>query len=153
MSEKNILIVMQGAPGSGKTSLARLFHRGHPKCIIHATDSYHFLRGDGWVFQPDKLEEYHRLNQERTETDLKMGWSVIVDNTNVRAWEARPYVEIALRLNVPVVFVRCEGRFPNTHGVPAEKVEVMRASLEPLTIEACLVAVRPSRGFLDGEGI
>ena len=63
---------------------------------------------------------------ERAKAFLDEGRSVIVDNTNIQAWQPREYVRHAIRLGVQVEFVRASGNFNNVHGVPLEKVEKMR---------------------------
>lgn len=80
----------------------------------------------------------------RAKAFLDEGRSVVVDNTNIEAWEPREYVRHAIHLGVKVEFVRAEGRYGNVHGVPAEKVEMMRARLERLTMDSVLNALAPA---------
>ena len=153
------LVIMQGPPGGGKTTVAIALKarlestKEWPGSVqICSTDDYfmigHPLTGF-YKFEPDKLTKHHQSNQHRVLYLLERGITVIVDNTNIRAWEARPYVEMGMRLQnglrrgLKIEFVRCDGRFPNTHGVPGEKVEAMRAAMEDLSVEACLAAKYP----------
>lgn len=69
-----------------------------------------------------------------------------MDNCNTKNWEAAPYVKMAVDLGIPVEFVRCEGRFQNSHGVPPEKVEQMRARMENLSVEAALAQLKITKG-------
>ena len=141
-----ILVVMQGASGSGKSTVAQtikdmLIVLGHDAVICSTDDQ--FVENGVYTFRPDKIQEFHLKNQKKCRFHLDFGTSVIVDNTNTQAWEARPYVQMAQELGVPVFFVPCHGRFTNLHGVPADKVEAMRNRCEPLTVEGCLKAVAP----------
>lgn len=140
-----MLIIMQGAPGSGKTELARRLEMSL-QGIRCSTDDF-FCTGENhaYIFRPELLREFHEKNQIRVRQHLKNGiyTTAIVDNTNLRKWEVRPYVEAARDFGATVVFVRCTGAFQNVHGVPTEKVEEMRKNLEELSIEGCLSAKYP----------
>ena len=143
---KNILLLMQGHSGSGKSTLAEQFKRwfvalGH-EVEIYSTDDQ--MKVDGvYKFDPSKLGTYHAINQKLTRAALEWGKTVIVDNTNTCAWEAKSYVQMAQELGVAVFFHRAEGNFSNLHGVPADKVEAMKKRLEPLSVEACLASKAP----------
>jgi predicted kinase len=142
----NILVIMQGASGSGKSTTAEtikemLWSLGH-ECRICSTDKLFEVDGV-YKFDPSKIAENHLKNQKICRQALEFGECVIVDNTNTQAWEAKPYVQMAQELGVPVFFVACHGRFNNLHGVPSDKVEAMRQRCEPLTVEGCLQARAP----------
>ncbi len=142
----NILIIMQGPSGSGKSTVANTIKNmlvvlGHP-CRICSTDAQFEVDGV-YKFDPSKIGVYHACNQKLTKDSLLRGESVIVDNTNTQAWEAKPYVQMAQELGIEVFFVSCHGRFENIHGVPADKVEAMRNRCEPLSVEACLASKAP----------
>jgi predicted kinase len=144
-----VLIIMQGAPGSGKSYLANLIRIGieaeKGRVFVCPTDDFfHDLRGH-YRYDPDKLEDYHKLNQQRVHCILKYGGSALVDNCNIKAWEAKPYVQMGVQLGIPITFIRCAAKFPNLHGVPTETVERMRASMEALSVETCMKAVRPRK--------
>jgi len=141
-----VLVLMQGASGSGKSTMAQtikamLKSLGIPVEICSTDDE--FVIDGKYEFDPSKLGENHIKNQKKCRYHLDFGTSVIVDNTNLQAWQAKPYVQMAQEYGIPVFFVPCHGRFTNLHGVPPEKVEQMRASCEPLTVEGCLKAVAP----------
>lgn len=142
----NILVIMQGASGSGKSTVAEsikemLWGLGH-ECRICSTDKQFEVDGV-YKFDPSKITVYHAINQKLTREALQRGECVIVDNTNTQAWEAKPYVLMAKELGIPVFFVPCHGKFNNVHGVPSDKVEAMRNRCEPLTVEACLASKAP----------
>ena len=125
-----VLIMMQGASGSGKSFVANALQLA-TGAEICSTDYYHFVDGV-YKFQPEKLGFFHKRNFERCQALLREGKSVIVDNTNIEAAHAKPYIEFAKSLGVAVQVVRVSGRFGNVHGVPAEKVEQMRTRMQDL---------------------
>lgn len=141
-----ILAVMQGPSGGGKSTLAKqlkalLEALGHTVRICSTDDQFNV---DGvYKFDPTKLGAYHAINQKLAVEALERGESVIVDNTNLQRWEAKPYVEAAVRLDIPVSFHRCAGKFQNVHGVPDFKVDQMRAKLEDLTVESVMASKSP----------
>lgn len=142
----NILVVMQGASGSGKSTMAQtikaMLEAVGQNVKVCSTDD-EFGVGEAYHFDPSKIAENHVKNQKNARYHLEWDTSVIVDNTNTQAWEARPYVQMAQELGVPVFFVPCHGKFQNVHGVPHDKVEAMRNRCEPLTVEGCLKAKAP----------
>jgi predicted kinase len=142
----NVLVIMQGASGSGKSTMARtikaMLEASDQGVKICSTDDL-FIEDGVYKFDPSKIAANHALNQKRCRAALEWGESVIVDNTNTQAWEAKPYVQMAQELGVPVFFMPCHGRFNNEHGVPSDKVDAMRQRIEPLSVEACLEAKAP----------
>ncbi|XP_063088682.1 NEDD4-binding protein 2-like 2 isoform X9 [Cavia porcellus] len=99
------LYLLRGLPGSGKTTLARQLQRDFPMAAIFSTDDF-FSREDGaYEFNPDFLEEAHEWNQKRARKAMRNGISpIIIDNTNLHAWEMKPYAVMALENNYEVIF-------------------------------------------------
>lgn len=135
------LIVLQGPSGSGKTSLGKKLAAELGGLVFSTDDLFHVA--DVYEFDPTMLGVMHRVNLWRATKALDRGRTVIVDNTNICCWEARPYVQAAVELGVEVEFIRCHGRYANVHGVPDEKVEDMRRRMETLSVEACCAALAP----------
>lgn len=124
------LFLMQGVPGSGKSTQAQQIQAVHPGSVICSTDDFHY--SEGGCFQPLNLNYFHSYNQWQAHLYLQEGKTVIVDNTNITRASARPYLEMARALGVEVVVVRCEGQWPNIHKVLQALVESMRSRLEKL---------------------
>lgn len=88
-----------------------------------------------YQFDLDKLTANHQANIARTEEAMKAGRSpIVIDNTNVSAYEAKPYVRLAqqygYRVDVqqpqtPWRFDAAELARRNTHGVPQEAIQKM----------------------------
>lgn len=87
------LILLRGVSGSGKSTLAKEYlDRGG---VVHSTDDF-FMKDGIYQFDSKKIGYYHKLNQKRTEEAMINGQSpIIIDNTNLQAWEMKPYVEMA----------------------------------------------------------
>lgn len=143
-----MLLIMQGHSGSGKSTLAKNFKAwfeslGKTVTICSTDDQFAAANGGVYKFDPSKLTVYHKKNLDLAIQRMKDNHVVIVDNTNTCAWEAKPYVEAAQKLNIPVFFHRATGDYQNTHGVPPDKVKLMKDRLEELSVENCLKALAP----------
>lgn len=137
-----VLIVMRGISGSGKSTKAKsLVAEG----VIHSTDDLIEESGDYREFFAEmkrnnnfvNLSRMHSKNLSLAKKSMEEGISpVVVDNTNLRANEAKAYVKHALELgyadkNIQIVDVGTGGLTAealaarNSHGVPLEKIEQM----------------------------
>lgn len=137
-----VLIVMRGIPGSGKSTKAKeLVGEG----VIHSTDTVIESQGDynkffelmveSKDFTP--LSRAHSTNLKNVVASLKEGVSpVILDNTNIKQNEPKAAVKAALEMgladhNIKFVDVATGGLTAeqlagrNTHGVPLEKIQSM----------------------------
>uniref|UniRef100_A0A182P969 Smr domain-containing protein n=1 Tax=Anopheles epiroticus TaxID=199890 RepID=A0A182P969_9DIPT len=140
-----VMVLMRGAPGSGKSYLSRALidqtsggdYRNH----IFSADDYFMVNG-AYKFQPDALDAAHRFNQQNVLAKARDGWSpIVVDNTNICLWEMYPYVKIAadngylLQVLEPQTHWRNNSRhlaIRNTHGVPEPKIKKMLQNYEKL---------------------
>lgn len=142
------LTIIRGAPGSGKTTLACLMsgdfalagltvsHREADQFMVDESGKYNFV--------PSRLPEVHRACQSAVESDMQRGVEeVIVSNTFTKLWELEKYVFMAWLYGYTISVVQCTGTFENEHGVPKERVEVMRSIYEPT-----LRPERPGRDVL-----
>ncbi|XP_023376389.1 NEDD4-binding protein 2-like 1 [Pteropus vampyrus] len=150
------LYLLRGLPGSGKTTLPRQLQHDFPRALIFSTDDYFFREDGAYEFNPDFLEEAHEWNQERARRAMRTGISpVIIDNTNLHAWEMKPYAVMALENNYEVIFREPETRWKfnvqelarrNIHGVPREKIHRMKERYEhDVTFHSVLRAEKPGR--------
>lgn len=139
------LIIMRGLPGSGKSYAAKS-HYG----IVCSTDDFFMFEGV-YRFNRQAIPEAHKWNQERVKSLMQSGTSpIIVDNTNIRLWEMKPYILLARENGYSVSFgypetpwandpAECFKR--NSHGVPEETIVRMHNSFEHFrTVEEILNA-------------
>uniref|UniRef100_A0A2M4ABL4 Smr domain-containing protein n=1 Tax=Anopheles triannulatus TaxID=58253 RepID=A0A2M4ABL4_9DIPT len=143
---QRVMVLMRGAPGSGKSHLSRLLidrtSAGDYRNHIFSADDY-FLVNGVYKFQPEALDSAHRFTHSSVLAKAREGWSpIVVDNTNIRLWEMYPYVQIAadhgyyLDILEPTTHWRNNSRslaIRNTHGVPEPKIKQMLINFEKLT--------------------
>ena len=142
---KHVMIVMRGLPGSGKSTLAEYIIRKQTrdlKTAIKLSADDFFKRSGSYNFNPSLLPAAHGWTQERAEAACREKKSLIViDNTNIKAWEMEPYVAMAAKHEYWFLIVEPDtewkldptkcARF-NTHGVPVETIERMRSDYEKI---------------------
>uniref|UniRef100_A0A1A7Y1R6 NEDD4 binding protein 2-like 2 n=1 Tax=Iconisemion striatum TaxID=60296 RepID=A0A1A7Y1R6_9TELE len=150
----SVLILMRGLPGSGKTTRARELLPTGPCGVILSTDDY-FAQEYGYQYDPGLLGVAHEWNQNRANNALKDGRSpVIIDNTNLQAWEMKPYVKMALEWGYKVDFCEPETSWKfdplelekrNKHGVPREKIiQMMDRFSSPVSIDSIMSSEEPA---------
>lgn len=104
-STRKDLIVLRGLPGSGKSTYAREVVREVGAGVILSSDDYFLDAAGNYVFDSKKLKDSHIWNQTRAASAMRAGQRlVIIDNTNVRKWEAKPYVKVAVEYGYNVAF-------------------------------------------------
>lgn len=148
------LILMQGAPGCGKSTMAEtilrdtLFSGLGLSADIFSADDYWYQ-----VNKPEKPDEYswdtslsgknHVWNQQRVLKAMQDEMDVIiVDNTNTLRKEAAPYIVLAQMYGYSVEAVRCDpgvdvcvarqSNRPEDRRVPEEVIRAMHARMENL---------------------
>lgn len=145
-NDTKVLILMRGAPGSGKTCMARnvVLSVTNSELSQHilSTDDYFVLLGRGnYAFDSSQLPQAHNWNQKRVSESLKRGINpIVVDNTNTQAWEMRPYVVMAAEHGYLVEVLEPETSWRNKeaelakrniHSIPREKIRQMLERYEP----------------------
>lgn len=128
----NILTIMVGLPGSGKTTFAKKGVEILPhKSVYFEADMYFEDENGNYKFDPAKLKEAHEWCQQQVEQALVDGKHVYVSNTNLTKWERANYIKIASEVKgVDVQILICKGTYQNVHGVPEEKIEIMKERYE-----------------------
>jgi hypothetical protein len=165
------LIIMRGIPGSGKSTKAKSIVGAG---IIHSTDDLISSTGDYNKFFDDmlasndfsRLSQMHLKNLENAIKSMEAGITpIIIDNTNIRPFESKPYIENALKLgyddnNIKIIDVGTGGASAeelanrNTHGVPLNKIQSMidsHKSFGDLTIDKILQAENKANASKNSE--
>ena len=131
------LTLVRGLPGVGKTTYATMLAKASGGVVFSADD--YFVDADGnYNFNLYKLPAAHAECESKTISALQRGnANIFVANTFTRPWEMAPYFDAAARFNAPltIVTVTCDLTDEqlaarNVHGVPAEKIAVMRQRFE-----------------------
>lgn len=161
-----VLILMRGVSGTGKSTRARQL--AGPGGAVYSTDDFFGAENEEYAanYSMEKLPEAHAWNQQRVEDALQRGVSpVIVDNTNIMPYEAKPYVQMAqkhgYRVSIEepqtdhwrrVQTERSPGEIErlaqelakrNLHGAPPEIVSQMISQYSPYSIEDALGSIAP----------
>lgn len=131
------VIVFQGVPGSGKSTIGEEFMKVAPgRAVKVSADDFFTERGNGtYAFDFKLFGEAHAqclrrfLDAVQQNVDL-----VIVDNTNTTVTEIAPYMALAAAFGYEarLVRVKCDPKVAaarNTHGVPLEGVLKMAARM------------------------
>lgn len=157
-----VLVLLRGVPGSGKSYLARNLLEDNPGGIILSTDDYFYKHGQ-YHYDPDCLGEAHDWNRKRAKEAFEMRISpIIIDNTNIQAWEMKPYVTLAQQFKYKVMFREPDTWWKfkpkelerrNIHGVSKEKIIRMLERYERcLTVRSILDSSVPDKPEAAGWG-
>ncbi|NXY32243.1 N4BP2 protein, partial [Pomatorhinus ruficollis] len=155
-----VLVLLRGVPGSGKSYLARNLLEDNPGGIILSTDDYFYKHGQ-YHYDPDCLGEAHEWNRKRAKEAFERRISpIIIDNTNIQAWEMKPYVTLAQQFKYKVMFREPDTWWKfkpkelerrNIHGVSKEKIKRMLERYERcLTVRAILDSSVPDKSEAAG---
>ncbi|XP_033728351.1 2',3'-cyclic-nucleotide 3'-phosphodiesterase-like [Pecten maximus] len=126
------MFIMRGPPGSGKSSLVRQMESIYKLPVVCSADNY-FMNEDGqYKFNASHLPYAHKDCQEKAKAACSRGNKVVViDNTNIKRWEMKPYIDTAKANQYVVIIVepRTKWRFDaeelakrNSHGVKADDI-------------------------------
>ena len=130
MKDFLMITLMQGVPGSGKSTIAKKLREMDPNSEIVSADDF-FVQADGsYVFDRTKLSDAHKQCQAKARIALEKKMSVIVDNTNIKKKDAQFYLDLAKEFDAEVQVIRVVSDFKNVHDVPQEVVDRMNAEME-----------------------
>lgn len=123
------LILLRGLPGSGKSTAAKLF-KDAPH---YEADLYFMDAGGNYTFDASKIKDAHNFCRHGVADAMKDGYPVIVvSNTFTQEWEMENYYLLAENLGYRVTSMIVENRHDgkNLHGVPEDKIEIMKKRFE-----------------------
>ena len=127
-----VLFLVRGLPGSGKTSFASAIWNDYAVC---EADKFFYDKEGNYNFDPSKLKEAH--NWCKNEVEIRMQDhqnnqqyypEIAVSNTFTQEWEMEDYFKLAGKYGYKVVSLILENRHgsQNVHGVPDEKLQIMK---------------------------
>ena len=131
-----VLTLVRGLPGSGKSTFANLITN---KFSICEADLFFYDKEGNYNFDGSRLKLAHVwcFNQVRTRMeDNKLNPQfypeIVVSNTFTQEWEMEKYYELAEEYGYKVFSIIVENRHGgvNQHGVPEDKIEIMKNRFE-----------------------
>lgn len=151
---QKIMIIMRGAPGCGKSTMANTLLRQiglledyNAKEFVFSSDDY-FQTRRGYKFDRNLLPDAHDWNKNKVHSKAAAGWSpIIVDNTNIMVWEMQPYVQIAVMhgylleiLEPQTSWCKSASKLSqrNVHQVPKENIQRMLDRYEKTSVAELL---------------
>ncbi|NWI19931.1 N4BP2 protein, partial [Crypturellus soui] len=155
-----VLVLLRGVPGSGKSFLARTLLEDNPGGIILSTDDYFYKHGQ-YHYDASCLGEAHDWNRKRAKEAFEKRMSpIIIDNTNIQAWEMKPYVTLAQQFKYKVMFREPDTWWKfkpkelerrNIHGISKEKIKRMLERYERcLSVSSVLNSSVPDKSEVTG---
>lgn len=161
-----VMICMRGAPGSGKSRLARTIidrtvnEGNYSEHIFSADDYFYDQQTKQYNYDRSRLRQAHKANINNVARRARSGWSpIIIDNTNMKLWEMFAYVKEGIRNGYAIRILEPSTKWAksvdelaarNTHKVDAETIQRMLSIYEPGSVDGILNALklRPSRPML-----
>jgi predicted kinase len=127
------LFLLRGLPGSGKSTLAKSIGG------IHIEADMFFMTDGEYQFDVTRLRDAHSWCQEGVEKSMIRlnnpeitTQRITVSNTFTQEWEMKPYFDLAEKHGYKVYSLIVENRHGgvNEHGVPEDKLEIMKNRFE-----------------------
>ena len=131
-----LLFLVRGLPGSGKTSFASHIWNDYAVC---EADKFFYDKEGNYNFDGSKLKEAHAWCKNEVEIRMQDHQNnqqyypeIAVSNTFTQEWEMEDYFKLAEKYGWKVVSLIVENRHggKNLHGVPDDKLEIMRNRFE-----------------------
>ena len=120
------VVILRGVPGSGKSTFARKLTQRENIC---EADEFMVDNDGNYDFNPTRLGYCHDQCFEKFKRLLVLGTPTVINaNTNTQVKEFKAYVKLAESMGYKVTFLIVENRHGNSsvHGVPDDKLQVMR---------------------------
>jgi len=134
MKQKELYIV-RGIPGSGKSTFAKSIC----KPWQHVETDMFFMKNGEYKFDASKLKVAHQWCKNKVQVmmrptpwNLLFNRTIVVSNTFTQEWEMKTFLVLARRFRYKVYTVIVENRHggKNLHGVPEDKLQIMKDRFE-----------------------
>jgi predicted kinase len=126
--KNKVLYIVRGCPGAGKSTFAKSLN-----CPVFEADMF-FVNSQGiYNFDYTKIKDAHAWCQEMAEDHMfNQEEKIAVSNTFTQEWEMKVYYDMAKTYGYTVFSVIVENRHggENSHGVPEDKVQIMKDRFE-----------------------
>jgi predicted kinase len=127
------LFLLRGLPGAGKSTLAKSIGGTH-----FEADMFFLDENSNYKFDVTKLKDAHAWCQNEVNTSMILNVTtgeherIIVSNTFTQEWEMDAYYALAKQWGYTVFSLIVENRHGgvNEHGVPDDKLEIMKNRFE-----------------------
>jgi predicted kinase len=127
------LYLLRGLPGAGKSTLAKSIGGTH-----FEADMFFLDENSNYKFDVTKLKDAHAWCQGQVNMAMILNVTtgenekIIVSNTFTQEWEMAAYYELAKQWGYTVFSLIVENRHGgvNDHGVPDDKLEIMKNRFE-----------------------
>jgi energy-coupling factor transporter ATP-binding protein EcfA2 len=127
------LFLLRGLPGAGKSTLAKSIGGIH-----FEADMYFLDENSEYKFDPTKLRDAHAWCQGSVSNAMILNHTtgenekIVVSNTFTQEWEMDAYYALAEDWGYTVFSLIVENRHggKNTHGVPEDKLQIMKDRFE-----------------------
>ena len=123
------LYIVRGVPGSGKSTFAQSLD-----CPVFEADQYFIDSETGeYKFDGSKIKLAHNWCKLRVEQSMEDdSQKIAVSKTFTQEWEMDTYYELAKQYGYRVFSLIVENRHGgvNEHGVPEDKLEIMKNRFE-----------------------
>jgi len=138
MDEIAPMFFLRGAPGAGKSTMAKRI-RGCGSCFIFETDNFFVdsINRHDYHFDSDFLGIAHSWNQGEVIRACRdcPTVPVIVANTFGQNWEIEPYLKIAKAFKRRVFVFTLRTEHDNVHNVPEKTVNQHRLGLQEFDMD------------------
>ena len=134
-SKRKQLIILRGLPGSGKTTLAHTITKKNNGGSIISTDDF-FMTNEGYIYDPKKLHEaVHSAISNAELAMVNQESLIIIDNVNSRLWEAKLYIQNAIKYGYEITIVEPDTEWKNDvhilyqknqHNIPIKYINYLK---------------------------
>lgn len=124
---KPVLILIQGIPGAGKTTLAKRLCKSLGIRFYEA-DQW-FARSGTYKFEQEKLSTAHHWCYGKVKGNLLHKQTCICSNTLTASYFLEKYINLANECSAEYFLIKLNTEYKSIHNPPVEVIQVMREQL------------------------